>query len=430
MQCTGDVKTQVCRLRGHPRAAWYPGARGDRGNVLMLYDTMKGRKEPFLPDRDPVTIYVCGVTPYDVTHLGHAFTYVFYDVLVRYLRYRGYRTRYVQNVTDVDDDILRRARELGVPWDQLALEQTRLYQEDMAALNVLPPDLFPRASQEIPTIRTITQDLLAKGHAYRSNGNVYFRVDSYPAYGQLSHLPRDQMLPVANERGNDPSDTRKREPLDFVLWQESAPGEPRWETPWGAGRPGWHVECSAMALRYLGETIDIHGGGQDLVFPHHESEIAQSESHTGCRPFVRHWVHTSMVHLGGRKMSKSLGNLIRVRELLQRNRPNSLRLMLLGHRHTEPWEYAEEELNAAAALAELLSQAAEGAATESSPPPSESHESAAFQEAMDDDLDTPRAVAVLGELARGIVQGRRSITLAAARSRLRELASVLGLRVT
>lgn len=268
---------------------------------MLLYDTMARRKEPFVPRGEPITIYVCGITPYDTTHLGHAFTYVFYDVLIRYLRYQGHRTRYVQNVTDVDDDILRKARELGVPWGQLVAEQTRRYHDNMAALNVLPPDVYPRASQETPRMIEIIEMLLRKGYAYRVDGNVYFEVKRDPSYGQLSHLPLAEMLPVANERGNNPNDPLKRDPLDFVLWQASAPDEPEWSSPWGRGRPGWHIECSAMSLHYLGDIIDIHGGGSDLVFPHHESEIVQSENYTGRHPFVRYWVHTAMVYLGGRR---------------------------------------------------------------------------------------------------------------------------------
>jgi L-cysteine:1D-myo-inositol 2-amino-2-deoxy-alpha-D-glucopyranoside ligase len=238
-------------------------------------------------------------------------------------------------VTDVDDDILKRARELGISWDQLARNETMLYQADMAALNVLPPDVFPRASETIPQIVTLVARLEAQGHAYRRGGNVYFRVSSVPDYGRLSQVSRAQMLEWSAERGGDPEDARKEDPLDFLLWQESPPAEPRWESPWGRGRPGWHIECSAMALEHIGHQVDIHGGGTDLIFPHHESEIAQSEAATGTRPFVRTWMHVGMLRYQGRKMSKSLRNLVLVRDLLQRYDPDSIRVTLLRHHYRE-----------------------------------------------------------------------------------------------
>ncbi len=397
---------------------------------MLLYDTMTRRQQPFVPGGEPVTLYVCGITPYDATHLGHAFTYVFYDVLVRYLRYLGHSTRYVQNVTDVDDDILRRAREVGVTWDRLAMEQTQRYQEDMTALNVLPPDLFPKATEEIPKVIEVAKALLQKGYAYRAGGNVYFQVQRDPSYGRLSHLTKAEMLPVANERGNDPRDPLKRDPLDFVLWQHSGPGEPRWDSPWGMGRPGWHVECSSMAIRYLGETIDIHGGGYDLVFPHHDSEIVQSENFSGRHPFARYWVHTAMVYFQGEKMSKSLGNLVMVRDLLDRYGSDAVRLLLLGHHHTEPWEYEEGELQEAARLAALLTRAVRGERAKLPLRPHEVEEGAAFLDAMDDDMDTPGAVGVLRELAERIVRGHgRGPSARQARYLLLEMGRVLGLRL-
>ena len=396
---------------------------------MQLYDTKTRRKEPFTVIKEPVTIYVCGITPYDTTHLGHAFTYVFFDTLIRYLRYSGYRTKYVQNVTDVDDDIMRKSRELGMRWDRLAEEQTLNIQEDMAALNVLPPDVYPRASWEIPKIIQIGRSLQEKGFAYQSDGNLYFDVDRFPSYGQLSHLSLAEMLPVANERGNRPDDPHKQDPLDFVLWQESEPGEPKWESPWGSGRPGWHVECSAMALRYLGETVDIHGGGSDLIFPHHESEIAQAENATGHQPFVRYWVHTAMVYLGGEKMSKSLGNLIMVRNLLTRYGPNAIRLLLLSHRHTEPWSYEEQEMEEAAKTATLLDNAFRGGTGLERPLARETEEGRRFIEAMEDHLDTPTAIQVLRSAAEEILRDQgRGDTVPQKRALLKELSGVLGLR--
>ncbi|MHB0870227.1 MAG: cysteine--tRNA ligase [Chloroflexota bacterium] len=397
---------------------------------MLLYDTMTRRKQPFVPSGEPVTLYVCGITPYDTTHLGHAFTYVFYDVLVRYLRYLGHSTRYVQNVTDVDDDILRKARQLHVPWDQLAVRETQRYQEDMTALNVLPPDVFPKASEEMPRVIEISKVLLKKGYAYRAGGNVYFQVRRDPSYGRLSHLPRAEMLPLANERGNDPNDPLKRDPLDFVLWQHSAPDEPRWDSPWGMGRPGWHVECSAMATHYLGDTIDIHGGGYDLVFPHHESEIVQTENYSGEHPFARYWVHTAMAYLNGRKMSKSLGNLVMVRDLLDRYSSDAVRLLLLCHHHTQPWEYDEAELAQAARDSALLASAAQGEGAKLPLRTAELEEGAAFLDAIDNDMDTPAAVGVLKELAGRIVRGQgRGPSAPLARTLLREMGRVLGLRL-
>jgi L-cysteine:1D-myo-inositol 2-amino-2-deoxy-alpha-D-glucopyranoside ligase len=401
-------------------------AHKELSKTVQLYNTQTRRKEPFTVQQDLVTIYVCGVTPYDTTHLGHGFTYVFFDTLVRYLRYRGYRTKYVQNVTDVDDDIMRKSREMGMSWDRLAEEQTLQYQEDMAALNVLPPDVFPRASWEVPKIIEIGQALQERGFAYQSNGNLYFDVHRYPPYGQLSHLSLDEMLPIANERGNDPDDPRKADPLDFVLWQESAPGEPRWDSPWGAGRPGWHIECSAMALRYLGETIDIHGGGADLIFPHHESEIAQSENATGQRPFVRFWVHTAMVRLDGEKMSKSLGNLVLIRQLLARYTPTAIRLLLLRHHHTQEWTYETGEMEVVAGLDRLIREALRGEAGR--PRPDESEEGTRFIEAMENGLDTPEAVNVLLEIARRVGDGGTSREDSERRALLRHFSGVLGLR--
>jgi len=258
--------------------------------AMRLRNTETQLVQPLEPRDGPVRIYVCGITPYDTTHLGHAFTYVTFDVLVRTLKAAGQPVRYVQNITDVDDDIIRRARELGITWDQLAAKETALFEADLAALNVHAPDVFPRATQTIPKIIELVAKLEAQGHAYRSDGNVYFRVDSVTDYGRLSHLSREEMIRLSAERGADPNDPRKHDPLDFVLWQKSAPGEPRWPSPWSEGRPGWHIECSAMALEHLGDQLDVHGGGSDLVFPHHESEIAQSESVTGVRPFARIWV--------------------------------------------------------------------------------------------------------------------------------------------
>jgi L-cysteine:1D-myo-inositol 2-amino-2-deoxy-alpha-D-glucopyranoside ligase len=343
----------------------------------------------------PVGLYVCGITPYDTTHLGHAFTFVTFDVLVRALRAAGQPVRYVQNVTDIDDDIIRRARELGTTWDRLATKETALYEADMAALNVRPPDVFPRATETIPKIITLVRKLEAQGHAYQRDGNVYFRVGSVTDYGRLSRYSREEMIKLSARRGADPNDPRKQDPLDFILWQASAPGEPRWESPWGEGRPGWHIECSAMVLEYLGQQVDVHGGGWDLIFPHHESEIAQSESVTGVRPFARIWVHIGMLRYQGKKMSKSLRNLVLVGELLKRYDADSIRVLLLRHHYREPWDYTEDQLEDAAAWTERLRQAARGPGDGAGDSPR------AVRAALEDDLDAPRALRVLEDAVTG-----------------------------
>lgn len=356
---------------------------------MRLRNTETNGIQPLEPRPEPVGVYVCGITPYDTTHLGHAFTYVAFDVLIRVLRAAGQPVRYVQNVTDVDDDIIRRARELGTTWDRLADKETALYAEDMAALNVLAPDVFPRASQTIPKIIALIVRLEAQGHAYQRDGNVYFRVGSVTDYGRLSRLSREEMFTLSAQRGADPNDPRKYDPLDFVLWQTSAPAEPRWESPWGVGRPGWHIECSAMALEHLGPQVDVHGGGADLIFPHHESEIAQSESATGIRPFARVWVHVGMLGYQGEKMSKSLRNLVLIRDLLPRYDADSIRVLLLRHHYREPWEYTEDQLADAAAwtthLREMAGRAGNG----------RGDGARGVRAALEDDLDTPRALRML-----------------------------------
>ena len=288
---------------------------------MHLYDTARQVVVPFEPG-PVVTMYTCGITPYDATHIGHAATYLTYDVLQRRLRDLGHETRCVRNITDVDDDLLRKARELGVHYLDLAAGEIARFDADVAALGLLPSWSEPRATSAIADIRGFIGMVLDRGHAYESGGAVYFDVASWPGFGSISHYHADEMLRLAAERGGNPDDPNKRNPLDFVLWQPSAPDEPAWESLWGPGRPGWHIECSALALRELGTTIDLHGGGSDLIFPHHECESAQSEAATG-EPFVRHWMHQAMVRMDGEKMSKSLGNLVFVSELRQQWDPRA-----------------------------------------------------------------------------------------------------------
>ncbi len=298
-----------------------------------------------------VTMYTCGITPYDATHFGHAATYLTYDVLQRRLRDRGHETRCVRNITDVDDDLLRKARELGVHYLDLAAGEIARFDDDMEALELLPSWSEPRATSAIADIRGFIGMVLDRGHAYESGGSVYFDVGSWDRFGEISHYDRDEMLRLAAIHGGNPDDPNKRDPLDFVLWQPSAPDEPSWESLWGPGRPGWHIECSALAMRELGTTIDLHGGGSDLVFPHHECERAQSEAATG-EPLVRHWMHQAMVRMDGEKMSKSLGNLVFVSELRKEWDTRAIRLAAVANHYRTPWEWHDTLMPTAAARLE------------------------------------------------------------------------------
>jgi len=412
-----------------PRGTSIKGLR-EKGILLMqLYNTRTQQLEPFTARQEPVTLYVCGITPYDTTHLGHAFTYTAVDILVRYLEWQGHQVRYVQNVTDIDDDILRKAGEVGEDWRSLGNRWTTHFIEDMIALNVLPPAFFPRATGMIPPIIELVATLVAKGVAYVAAGNVYFAVDAWPDYGKLSHMDRAAMLPVANERGNNPDDPHKRDPLDFVLWQAQAPGEPAWASPWGKGRPGWHIECSTMSTTLLGNTIDLHSGGGDLLFPHHECEIAQVEGATGQEPFVRYWFHTAMVEHEGEKMSKSLGNLVMARDLLQEYTADALRLYMASHHYRQSWSYAEADLRAAQAQADRW-RAAVTIASGPGPAVAATTYAQRMRTALDDDLATPAVITVLAELADLIHDGaQRGHALHAAQATLRTYAAVLGLRL-
>ncbi len=367
--------------------------------MLHLYNSLSNQKEPLGNNGSPVSMYVCGVTPYDTTHVGHAFMYLVFDVLHRYLSFTGHPVRYVSNITDVDDSILERARQRGVDYRDLGDQQTRQFIKDMEDLHMIPPDVRPRASEEIPKMIDIVQRLIEHDAAYVVDGWVYFRVGAFPSYGELSKNDRAEMLKLSAERGADPNDKRKHDPLDFVLWQPSLADEPRWHAPWGAGRPGWHLECTAMSIRYLGDSIDIHGGGADLIFPHHESEIAQSELYSGKEPFSRFWMHTGMVRLNGEKMSKSLGNLVLARDLLTRHTAAATRLYLLSFPYREGWDFVEADMAKYDELAERYAKAVK--ATAEAPLP----ENDQFLAAMDDDLDTPKAIAVLTERLREAESG-------------------------
>jgi L-cysteine:1D-myo-inositol 2-amino-2-deoxy-alpha-D-glucopyranoside ligase len=410
---------------------------------LRLHDTLRGERIPFAPLAGAdgrVGLYVCGVTPYDTGHLGHAFTYVSFDVLHRYLEYLGHEVVYVQNLTDVDDDMLRRARELGEDYLELGNRHVTTFLTEMAALNWLPPDVYPRATQHIPQMQAMIGRLLERGTAYVADGHVYFSIDAWPAYGALSGLPREAMLPIANERGNLPEMPGKRDPLDFVLWQPSAADEPSWPSPWGPGRPGWHIECSAMSTAYLGNRFEIHGGGADLAFPHHESEIAQSEGATGEAPFVSWWMHAGMLRFEGDKMSKSLGNLVLVRDLLASYPGDAIRHYLVSHHYRAEVDFHESDmgaslvavgrLRAAAQRAEDLEPLAPARADPSALHPMVAQHRARFLAAMDDDLDTPAALPELHALAARALETDDRRLIVDAGWMVRELgARILGLRL-
>ena len=366
---------------------------------MKLFDTAKQQVVEFAPN-PTVLMYTCGITPYDATHLGHAFTFISYDVLQRRLIDKGHQVKCVRNVTDVDDPLFAKARELGVHYLDLAAGEEARFESDMTALNALPVHSTPRASSAIPDIRGFIGMVIDRGFAYESGGSVYFNVEKFPQFGSVSHYSRETMIALARERGGNVDDPHKRNPLDFVLWHPSASDEPSWDTMWGAGRPGWHIECSALALRELGTTIDLHGGGSDLIFPHHECERAQSEAATG-QPFVKHWMHVAMVSMDGHKMSKSRGNLVFVDKLRTQHDPMAIRLGLIEHHYRTEWEWddglmARNEVR----LSKWKSAAQVG----------NSHGDegllAEVRSALDNDLDTPTAVALVDVAAsKGLAVG-------------------------
>jgi cysteinyl-tRNA synthetase len=392
---------------------------------MKIFNTLTGQKEDFHPRGEVVTVYVCGVTAYDKCHVGHAMTYIIFDVIRRYLRFKDYKVKYVQNFTDIDDKIIERANRLGVPASELASKYVDLYFADMDALNIQRADIYPRASEEIAKVIEIVQGLLVKGYAYESEGSVYFRVRKFPDYGKLSHRNLADMISKTGAY-----EERKEYPLDFAVWKAAKPGEPCWESPWGKGRPGWHIECTAMALTYLGDSIDIHGGGEDLVFPHHENEIAQSESFTGVVPFVRYWLHSGLMQQNKQKMSKSIGNLVCIEDVLGRFSADAIRLFVLGSHYRSPLGYSEEALEASEKGVERLRSALGQKSSEE-----EGHSllevkpfEQRFVEAMDDDFNTAQAIAVLFELAREINRGaEQGANVTKAQRTLLKLAAVLGL---
>jgi cysteinyl-tRNA synthetase len=392
---------------------------------MKLYDTLSRQKKEFEPAGDRVKMYVCGITPYAPTHIGHAMSYVVFDVLHRYLEYKGYDVDYVQNFTDVDDKAIQRAEEMGTPVEELVQSHIDDYFRVMDALNVLRADRYPRATEEVPAMVNVIQSLVEKGYAYESGGDVYFSVRRFERYGQLSGRNLDEMRAGARLEIGE----AKEDPMDFALWKASKPGEPAWDSPWGPGRPGWHIECTAMSTTYLGETLDIHGGGHDLVFPHHENEIAQSEAYTGKHPFARFWMHNGLLQLGEEKMSKSLGNLVTVAEALEQYSSDAWRLFILSSHYRSPLAFNDENVAASERGAERLRNAlAEASAGEGSELDPEEFRRR-FAEAMDDDLSTSQAIAALFDLAREINRGRdEGMSVRKAQLALQELGGeVLGL---
>ena len=397
---------------------------------MKIHNTMTRTKEELVPlTPGELRMYSCGVTVYDLSHVGHARMMIVFDVIARYLRFSGYRLTFVRNFTDIEDKIIRRANQEGVPASEVSERYVEAFRRDIAALGVLAPEVEPKATEHVPEMILLIERLVARGYAYVVDGDVYFEVRRFPGYGKLSGKNLDDLMVGARVE----VDERKRDPRDFALWKGAKPGEPAWDSPWGPGRPGWHIECSAMSIRYLGESFDIHGGGEDLIFPHHECEIAQSEAVTG-QTFARYWLHNGMVNMGREKMSKSLGNTLTIRDLVARHDPAALRLFLLGTHYRSPLDWSEDRVVDSARALERLWRPIDDAAklaTPSAPavlPPELAGFRRRFVEAMDDDFNTPEALAALFDLSRALRAERLpdDVLVSGARE-LRDLAGVLGL---
>ena len=395
---------------------------------MRLYNTLTGQEEEFVPaDGKTVKMYVCGVTPYSSTHVGHALSYVIFDVLRRYLEHIGYQVNHIQNFTDIDDKIIQRAQDEGVSEDSLVERYIEDFFGAMDALNIQRAHAYPRATQEIPGIIETIEGLVEKGFAYAAGGDVFFRVNRSEDYGKLSHRSLEGMIAGARIQ----VDEDKEHPMDFALWKGAKPGEPAWESPWGPGRPGWHIECTAMSLDRLGDPLDIHGGGQDLVFPHHENEIAQSEAFTGRQPFARYWVHNGLLQFGEDKMSKSLGNLVSAEEALARYSADSLRLYFLSSHYRSPLNYSGEGAAAMERSMERFRHAlrsGKGPGAAAGEPLDPEPFVRRFKAAMDNDLNTPQAIAALFDLAREINRSQEAgLKVQPAQASLKSLAGILGI---
>ncbi len=417
----------------------------ERGGRMRIYNTLTGKKEEFVPvEAGKVRMYACGVTVYDHCHIGHARSAVVFDIMRRYMKYKGYDFKYVRNFTDIDDKIINRARQEGIKWDEVAKKYTDEYYSDMDSLGIGRADVEPKATEHIREIIDIVKGLVDKGYAYEADGSVYFEVEKFTDYGKLSKRDLEDMLAGARIE----VDERKKNPMDFALWKASKEGEPSWESPWGKGRPGWHIECSAMSLKHLGETFDIHGGGADLIFPHHENEIAQSEAFTG-KPFVRYWVHNGFITVDKEKMSKSLGNFFTIREILNKFDAEVIRFFLLSTHYRSPIEFSDEQLREAEAsidryyttvirIGDFLSQ-------DNTKNKSGSDEKMLedllgkfrdkFKDAMDDDFNTALAIGNIFELIRvlnkyldGRPSGQKAVELSEkVRDSLKETGNVLNI---
>ncbi len=407
--------------------------------TLRVYNTLSRKKEPFETlEPGVVKMYVCGPTVYDKAHVGHAMSVLVFDMIRRYLEYKGYKVRHVMNYTDVDDKIIRRANERGEDPIALAERYIREFDQHLRDLGVLEPTVKPRVTQEIDWIIKMVRGLEEKGYAYAVDGDVYFRVTKDEDYGKLSGRKLDEMMAGARIEVDD----RKEHPMDFALWKAAKPGEPAWDSPWGKGRPGWHIECSAMNLHHLGEQLDIHGGGTDLIFPHHENEIAQSESYTG-KPYVRYWLHNGMLQMAGEKMSKSLGNLVTIEDFLAEHEADVLRMMVLSSHYRSPLTFSPETIAQAEKALERLRGGMRPAHANAAGAPQTVLESletqtqatrAGFTAAMDDDFNAAAALGHLFDLVRAINQARDAgatpTQLHPAQQTLQELAGVLGLDLT
>jgi cysteinyl-tRNA synthetase len=408
--------------------------------MLKLFNTLTGKQEEFRPiEPQRVRMYVCGVTVYDYCHIGHARSALVFDVLRRYLEYSGYRVLFVKNFTDVDDKIIKRANEQEVPWEVITRKYIDAYYEDMEKLGIRPASIEPKATEHIPEIIAITETLITKGLAYSIDGDVYFQVDRYAGYGRLSKRKLEEMQAGARVD----VDERKRHPMDFALWKRSKPGEPSWPSPWGAGRPGWHIECSAMSIKHLGETFDIHGGGMDLIFPHHENEIAQSCGATG-KEFARYWIHNGFVQINQEKMSKSLGNFFTIREIFEKSKWTErvtgevLRYFLLSTHYHGPLDFSDQALQEARqaldgfyGLFDRLRETASGTAGDQDLLSAVSRTQESFRKAMDEDINTPMAVAefqkLRSEVNKLLEVGLSTEARLRAREEFRRLGAILGI---
>ncbi len=386
------------------------GIDSQRGGRMRIYNTLTAEKEDFIPqNKDRVNMYVCGVTVYDHCHIGHARSAIVFDAIQRYLKYKGYNVKFVRNFTDIDDKIINRAKKDGIPWDEVARKYTEEFYKDMDSLGVARADIEPKATEHIKEIIDIVQGLIDKGYAYERDGSVYFEVNKFADYGKLSKREKEDMMAGARVE----VDERKKDPMDFALWKASKEGEPSWESPWGKGRPGWHIECTAMSMKHLAESFDIHGGGADLIFPHHENEIAQSEAYTG-KPFVKYWIHNGFITIDKEKMSKSLGNFFTIKEVLDKYDPEVVRFFLLSTHYRSPIEFSDEQLKEAEVsidryyttvvrVEEFLSKedtAVKTSAMEKSFENIVNSLREKFQAAMDDDFNTALALGHIFELIR------------------------------